>query len=93
MNEDDKWITEYDSITINDKKYWFRIVGSFERKAPNDSNPSRQLVINVYKEGEGWINWEEFKHSYFAEKLTDYIQNTLNGQRAVYWNRNEKRSF
>ena len=93
MSEEDKWILEYDHLIINDIKYWFRCLWCMSKKAPNSIKPSMQLEFNIYKDGYGWIDWDEYKGSYLAEKLTDYIQNTLNGQRAVYWNNKNGRKF
>lgn len=93
MKESDKWILEFDCITINKKKHWFRCVWSLDRKAPNEDKPSMQLISNIYKEDYGWINWNDFKGSYLAEKFTDYIRNTLNGQRAIYWDNKTAKDF
>ena len=93
MKKEDEWIKEYDCLEISGTKVWFRCVWSFNKKTPNESKPSMQLVFNIYKDGVGWLNWDDFKDSYLAEKLTDYIKNSINGQRAVYWNNDKKRSF
>ena len=93
MKKEDEWIKKHDHIRINKKMYWFRCVWCFDKKAPYDNKPSMQLVFNIYKEGEGWIDWENFKGSYLAEKLTDYVKNSLNGQRAVYWDNDTEPNF
>jgi len=93
VKEEDKWILEHDCIYINKIAYYFRCVWSYGRKSPNDDKPSIQLVFNIYKEGHGWINWDDFKGSYFAEKFTDYIKNSINGQRTVYWGNEKEVSF
>jgi len=93
MEKHDEWIKEYDCLTINKKKHWFKCSWAFDRKAPNDTDPSLQLVFIIYKETVGWIEWEDFKGSYMAEKFRDYVKNTLNGQRAVYWDNKNERSF
>ncbi len=93
MKEEDKWILEFDHISINGKKHWFRCVWSFDKKSPNDDKPAIDLIFNIYKEGHGWINWREFKGSYLAEKFTDYVKNTLNGQRSIYWDNKVERKF
>ena len=93
MKKEDEWIKECDCLTINNKKIWFRCVWSFAKKAPNENKPSMQLVFNIYKEYEGWISWDDFKGSYIAEKLTDYVANTLNGQRTAHWDNGKKRAF
>ena len=89
-----EWIYEYDHLTISGNKLYFRCVWSFDKKAPNEDKPSIQLVFNIWNDTKKeWLNWEEFKGSYVAEKLTDYIQNTINGQRNVYWDNKEPRRF
>ena len=93
MNDND-WIYEYDSLTINSKKYYFRCVWCNDKKAPNDDKPSMQLVFNIFNDTDKvWLDWKEFKGSYLAEKLTDYVKNTLNGQRVVYWHNKVARKF
>ena len=93
MKKEDEWIKEFDHITINDVTYWFRCVWSFDKKAPLDKKPSMQLIFNIYKEGTGWLDWESFKGTYLAEKLTDYVMNTINGQRTAYWDTSKGRKF
>lgn len=93
MKEEDKWILECDSIKVNETRYWFRCVWSFAKKAPNEDKPAMTLVFNIYKEGEGWISWDDFRGSYFAEKFTAFVKNTMNGQRAICWNNEEGRHF
>ena len=93
MDANDEWILKHDCLTVNGAKYWFRCLWTFDKKAPNDDRPAMQLVFNVYKDGVGWIDWKDYKGTYFAEKFKDYVQNTLNGQRAVYYDINKERSF
>lgn len=92
--EDYEWIYEYDSLTINSNTYYFRCVWSFDKKASNDNKPSMQLVFNIFNDTEKkWVEWENFKGSYVAEKMTDYIRNTINGQRTAYWDNKKEREF
>jgi hypothetical protein len=94
MESNHEWIYELDSVTINSKKYYFRCVWSFDKKAQNDNNPSMQLIFNIWNDTDKvWIDWNTFKGSYLAEKLTDYIKNTINGQRTCYWDHKLERSF
>ncbi len=93
MKSSDEWIKKCDHISINGKNYWFRCTWSNEKKAPNNTSPSMQLLFVIYKEGEGWLNWDDFKGSYLAEKLTDYIKNSINGQRVIYWEANKEKNF
>ena len=93
MKKQDRWILKSDCIKMNGISYWFKCVFAQDRKFPNDTSPSIQLSFLIYKEGVGWIDWEEFKGSYLAEKLTDYVKNSINGQRSIYWDHNRKRNF
>ena len=93
MKKEDEWIKEFDYLVINDVKFWFRCTLCLDKKYPSRGDPAMAMTFKIYKEGTGWIKWEDFKGTYFAEKLTDYIQNTINGQRAVYWTTNRGRKF
>ena len=94
MSTNHEWIYEYDNLTINSNHYYFRCVWCFDKKCPNEDNPSMQLVFNIWNDTKKeWVDIKEFKGSYLAEKLTDYIKNTINGQRAVYWDNNIQRDF
>ena len=89
-----EWIKEYDHLKINSKDYYFRCVWSSGKKAPNDDKPSLQLIFNIWNDTDKcWIDWNEFKGSYLAEKFCDYVRNTLNGQRTCYWDSNKPRDF
>lgn len=91
--KDYEWVG-YDSLEINGNKYYFRCVWSFDKKAPNENKPSMQLIFNVFNDTKKeWVLWEDFKGSYLAEKLTDYVKNTLNGQRTCYWDNKKNRKF
>lgn len=53
-----------------------------------------QLVFNIFNDTDKeWIKWNDFKDSYLTEKLTDYVKNTLNGQRTAYWDNKKERKF
>lgn len=89
-----EWIYEYDSLTIDSQKLYFRCTWCWDKKAPNDNKPSMQLVFNIWNDTKKeWLDWNEFKGSYIAEKLTDYVKNTINGQRNVYWDNKHDRQF
>lgn len=93
-NQEHEWIYEYDSLTINNKKYFFRCVWSFNEKAQNEDKPAMKLIFNVFNDTDKeWVNWKDFKGSYLAEKLTDYVKNSLNGQRTCYWRNDLQRNF
>ena len=92
--EDYEWIKEYDHLKINSKDYYFRCSWCWDKKAPNKTNPSMQLVFTIWNDTDKcFIDWDEFRCSYLAEKLTDYVKNTLNGQRRVYWDNDYARDF
>jgi len=42
-----EWIYEYDSLTINSKKFYFRCVWAYDKKTPQDNKPSIGLVFNI----------------------------------------------
>jgi len=53
-----------------------------------------ELEFNIFNDTDKeWIKWNDFKDSYLAEKLTDYVKNTLNGQRTAYWDNKKERNF
>jgi len=53
-----------------------------------------QLVFTIWNDTDKCIiDWDNFRGSYLAEKLTDYVKNTLNGQRRVYWDNDYNRDF
>ena len=92
MNAD--WIKECDHLKINGKDYYFRCTWSFDKKAPNNDNPSIQLIFHIWNETDKcWIDWNKFKGSYLAEKFTNYVKNTLNGQRTCYWDTSKAKDF
>ena len=89
-----EWIYEYDSLTINSKKFYFRCVWAYDTRTPQDNKPSIGLVFNIWNDTDKvWIDWKEFKGSYLAEKFIDYVKHTLNGQRLVYWDNKFERDF
>lgn len=82
--EDYEWIKEYDHLKINDKDYYFRCSRCWDKKAPNETNPSMQLVFTIWNDTDKcFIDWDEFRGSYLAEKLTDYVKNILNYARDI----------
>ena len=95
----EKWIEEqYDCIKVNGKRYYFRCnfcyVGRRSFNSVYSVYPSLQLDIIIYdEENDKWLTHKEYKGTYLAEKLNDYIRNTLNGQRTMYWNNDKERNF
>jgi len=94
MSQEHEWIYEYDSLTINSNKYFFRCYMAMDRKSPNNTNPSLQLTFKIWNDTKGlWINWNDFKGSYLAEKFIDYVKNTMNRQCKAYWDNKYHRDF
>ncbi len=91
VNPKPDWIDQQcDSITINDDQIQFRCNYATITKSRDNDMPSIQLDLFVYSNNnQAWLHHKDFKGSYLAEKVASYIKNTVNGQRAVYWeNRN-----
>jgi len=69
-------------ITVNDIEYQFKCIWVLERKVAIDSNaPALQLELFIRQKKRGtWktLNWNDFKGTYFAEKLCDYIKDIIN---------------
>lgn len=92
--EECEWIKEYDHLKINGIDYYFRCSWCCGKKAPNKDNPSIQLVFTIWNDTDKcFIDWNEFRGSYLAEKLNDYVKNTINGQRRVYYSNDYERDF
>ena len=81
------------NIIINDTKYFIVAECVYEK----NMNVSREnyfglhigfMVKNV-NTGK-WLTGSELKHTYLAEKIYDYVQNTINGQRRIYWDYDAK---
>lgn len=87
-------IPDHDHLDINSKRYYFKCNFSLGRKSPKSTAPSIQLELAIWDDTDKiWIDWKDFNKSYLEEKITDYVMNTLNGQRRIYWDKNEPRSF
>lgn len=93
MKKSDEWIKSYDSLKIAGLMYYFRCTWCTPKKAVNSVSPAFELQLQVYKEGEGWMVWNDFKKTYIAEKISDYVKNTINGQRTPYWESDGKKVF
>ena len=76
-----------DYIIINDEKYNFMCKFSVSSKTINeDFGMDVKLAIQVIRESDGKnFKWSEIKGSYLAEKIKDLVENTVNGQKQVYW--------
>lgn len=74
-----------EKVKINGIKYEFRCDFAFPEKRDNDNSPAIKIVLIVLKNGE-LMEWKDFKDSYEGSKISEYIRNTINGQRSFYWN-------
>lgn len=72
------------TIKVNDIEYRFRCVWALDHKPKSQMyRKAPALLLELYiekKKGEIWeeLNWEDFKGTYFAEKLCDYIKDIIN---------------
>jgi len=75
-----------DIITINGTQYKISCESSIERKYPCVDWLGVQVGIFVKRLSDNKVlSWQEIKGTCIAEKITDYIQNAINGQRSFYW--------
>ncbi len=49
------------------------------------------MVIRVHDNK--LFSWKEIKGTYLAEKITDFVKNTINGQATFYWDANLEEKF
>lgn len=92
MNEEDK--LRLDHLCINRVDYYFRCQFAFDKKEANCKKPSVQLRLYIWDDtNKKEILWEDYKGSYLAEKLNDYIRNSLNGQRSIYYDNKVPKNF
>jgi len=74
-------------IKINGIKYRFFCETSFPEKCSRDDNPALKITLIIDKieddKERKKINWEDFKNSYLAEKISDYVKNTINGHHSI----------
>ena len=74
-------------VTINDKKYNIACIFNMPRKLSNIDDFGVQLEITVYSlEEKRYMKWDEIRGTYLAEKLSDFAENSFNGQNSFYWN-------
>lgn len=74
-------------LTINDKQ--FRVWVSYgitKKTRSEDYGMDTVLRTHVYNITDNkMLTWEEIKGSYLEEKVSDYIENSFNGQETIYW--------
>ena len=73
-----------ETVTINDQKFQFRCDYSFPEKVKNEDCAGIKLGLMIFKDGEQ-VKWSDFKNTYPAEKIAQFIKNTINGQKTFYW--------
>ena len=76
-----------DIVTINNIKYRICARYALPEKAANMDDVlgvKVQIVVEEVATGKV-LTWKEMKGTYLANKISDYIQNTINGQRTFYW--------
>ena len=78
-------------IKINGVEYKIRVDHSFEEKVSRRNEfLGIKLGITVLDVKRNKVlTWEEIKKTYLSEKICDYVQNTINGQKAFYWDWNK----
>lgn len=73
-------------LTINDIKYRVWCTGHMNTKWSNEDCMKVSLRVVIYNiTEERYMSWKEIKGSYLEEKVSDYIENSFNGQESIYW--------
>ena len=71
-------------LCINNKKYLVRVDYARVQSTTYDEASNKvEMFINVYDENNKRIRLD--KDSYVAEKIGDFIKNSVNGQDTCYW--------
>lgn len=75
-------------IKINDIEYFISCSVSYEEKVKREDRLFGIKLGILVKDlkSDKYINWEDIKGTYLAEKITDYAENSFNGQNSIYWN-------
>ena len=77
-------------VTINDVKYYFRCESAMTSQFFNSDRFGIKLEVKVFeldKDGDivDELTHKRIKETYIAEKIEDFIRNTINGQSSFYW--------
>jgi len=74
-------------IKINDKQYHIQCVTCYQGKVPHkEFELGLKVGIEVRRMSDNKVlEWSDIKGSYLAEKITDFVENSINGQRTFYW--------
>lgn len=75
-----------DILTIGKEKYHIKAVSCYQEKVPLENNMlGLKVGIEVRKLSTNEVlKWENIRGTYLAEKITDFVYNTINGQRRLY---------
>jgi hypothetical protein len=75
-------------LTISNKKYRVWVSYGVTKKTRNETyGMDTVLRTHIYNiTDEKMMTWEEIKDTYLEEKVSDYIENSFNGQESIYWN-------
>jgi len=78
-------------IKINGTRYFIQCVFSYEEKmVKKDGLMGIKLGILVTNlETNKNIDWKDIRGTYLAEKISDYAENSFNGQNSLYWDKEE----
>ena len=74
-------------LTISDKKYRVWVSYGITQKTRNETyGLDTVLRTHIYNiTDEKMLTWDEIKGTYIEEKVSDYIENSFNGQESIYW--------
>jgi hypothetical protein len=86
---------QYDSVTINSNKFWFKCEYTSSQKARLRYRPSFLMTLIVFSEKhDKFLTHKEMvEEGYAYEKIQEYIKNTVNGQRTLSFNPSNPRKF
>lgn len=77
-------------VKISEKEYRVWVSFGITRKTKNESyGMDTVLRTHIYNITEDkMMLWEDIKGTYLEEKVSDYIENSFNGQESIYWSNN-----
>jgi len=82
-----EWKDSMEILTINNIDYDIRVDYAYpEKVATMDYYLGLKIAVKVMRVSDKRVfTWKEIKGTYIAEKISDYVKNTINGQRTFYW--------
>ncbi|GAA0071737.1 hypothetical protein UT300003_32620 [Clostridium sardiniense] len=77
-------------LNIGNKQYRVWVSFGATRKTRNeDYGMDTVLRTHIYNITESKMElWKDIQGTYLEEKVSDYIENSFNGQESIYWNFN-----